>query len=468
MRFLILEPPVSVTPQGFFPRHPPHYGLYAAAVLRDAGVEVTVLDAFLEDLTLEETARRALAARPDVALLLPFDYTRETEPRVSLDLARRIHAAAPDVVLGLGGSVDAPFLTRLLQQEPALSFAAVGEYERTVAAIARAGGRDLATVPGLLVRRGDAIEATGPTDVVEDLDTLPFPAWDLIDFRRYTFIPHRYKRVPMYPLLAGRGCPFACLSCKEAKYAKITRYRVRSVADVLREIRFAQHTYGAREIQFSDATFGIRRDWVLELCEALGRERIDVTWSALMRADLMTPDVLGPMARAGCWNVLVGVESANQHALDRMGKRITPDMARRAVADAQAAGLEVTASFMLGLPGEDRADVLRTIDLAVSLDPDYAQFFVPKYYGADDGWDRWGRVEDQWDLSPFDFRGPIFIAHAFRDREELKDLQRLAYRRFYFRPRYVMKRLPDLLSVDQAKRAVLGAATLLKASFRRR
>ncbi len=467
MRVLYVEPPLSLTPTGIEPRHPPQMALYSAALLRRAGHDVQVIDAFLEDLSLDETLARTLQAAPELVVLVPFDYTRETEPRVTVELAQRLGRELPGLPVGLAGSVDRPLFERCLREAPALRFAVVGEYEHALLQVAARGGDDLDGIPGLLVRRGTEVAFTGPGVVVDDLADLPYPAWDLVDFARYTFVPHRYKRVPMYPLLASRGCPFACLCCKETKYAKITRYRLRSVADVIAEIRWAQQRWGAREIQFSDATFGIRPEWVKELCEALRRERLDVTWSALMRADLMTPDVLEPMARAGCWNVLVGVESANQHALDIVHKRITPDLARSAVRAAKAAGLTVTTSFILGLPGEDRADVLRTIDFAVELDPDYAQFFVLKHYGEDGEFDAWGRVEDTWDLSPHDFRGPVFVGRAFRDRTELKDLQRLAYRRFYLRPRYVAKRLPDLMSPAQARRAVVGLATLLRASFLR-
>jgi radical SAM superfamily enzyme YgiQ (UPF0313 family) len=462
MRVLLIEPPLSVTKQGIFPRHPPQYALYSAAVLREAGTEVSILDAFLEDLDINETVERVLEVNPDLTLLLPFDYTRETEPRVTIELVRRIHGAAPHMILGLGGSVDAGFLRQCMDDAGGLSFAICGEYELAMARIAAHGGTDLSAIPGLLVRDGGRVVETGAGDVVEDLDKLPFPAWDLIDFKRYTFVPHRYRRTPMYPLLASRGCPFACLCCKEATYSKIIHYRLRSVPDVLREIRFAIERYGAREIQFSDATFGIRKEWVFELCDGLEREKLDVTWSALMRANLMTPDVLERMAATGCWNVLVGVESANQHALDRVGKGITPDLALKAVRAARDAGIEVTASFILGLPGEDRADVLRTIDLAIDLAPDYAQFFLWKYYGLENPFADCGRLDDTWDLSQIDFRGPVFIPNGFRDKAELKELQRFAYRRFYLRPAYVWRRLPDLLSFEQMRRSIRGVATLLK------
>jgi anaerobic magnesium-protoporphyrin IX monomethyl ester cyclase len=467
MRILFLEPPLDAEPTGIFPRHPPHYALYAAAVLREEGHEVHVLDAFVEDLSAADTARRAAALAPELLLLVPYDYTRETPPAVSTDLAERLRTLLPAARIGLVGSVDADHFQRQLEACPAIDFATVGEYERSLQAVAARESGALEGIPGLLLREEGGIVHTGPAELVEELDTLPWPAWDLVDFPRYTFVPHRYKHAPFYPLLASRGCPYGCLCCKEAKWSKITRFRLRSVPDVMAEILHARQRWGAREIQFSDATFGLRRGWVLELCEALQREAPGLPWTAITRVDRMDPELLGAMARAGCWNLLYGVESANQHALDIVGKRIDIPQVRRTIAATRAAGIRSTASFILGLPGEDRADVMRTIAFARDLDPDFAQFFVLKHFGDDDSLDAWGRVDPNWDLAPYDFRGPVFVPHGFSGPAELHALQRLAYRRFYLRPRMIARRLPELLEPGQVRRHLHAARILLGAALGR-
>lgn len=464
MKFLFVEPPLDHERTGIFPRHPPHYALFAAAHLKQAGHEVTVLDAFMEDLTTAETVERALNATPDVLILTPYDYTRETPPEISCHVAGMVKTRAPRTLIGLAGSVDKEHFRGQLKVEKCLDFAAYGEYELTIGAIGSAGPGSLATVPGLLVRTVDGIVDTGPARIVEELDALPIPAWELIDFARYTHIPHRFKRVPMYPLLATRGCPFSCLCCKEAKWAKITRFRSRSVGNVIQEIRYAVRRYQAKEIQFADATFGVNKRWVLELCEAMMRENLDLSWSAITRVDVVTPTVLRAMAEAGCWNLLYGIESVNQHALNTVDKRISIAQVKETVAATREAGIEVTASFILGLPGENLDDVLRTIDFALELDPEFAQFFVLKYYGEDGALDEWGRVDPEWDLARYDFRGPVFVPTAFKDKDELKQLQKLAYRKFYLRPAYIRRRLPDLLSPGQWPRYLKGLSTLLRLS----
>jgi radical SAM superfamily enzyme YgiQ (UPF0313 family) len=465
MRIVFLEPPLDLRPRGIFPRHPPQYALTAAAVLRQAGHDVALVDAFHEDLSLEESVRKVLSLAPGMLVIVPYDYTRETHPRVTEELAHRIAARRPDLCLGLAGSVDEAHFRRRMDAAPELAFACIGEYENTLLSLA-AHGAPSDAVPGLLVRRADSIVATGPADVPQDLDALPYPAWDLVDFARYIYVPHRFRRTPMYPLLAGRGCPFACLCCKEAKYARITRYRLRSVESVMAEIRHAVTTWGAREIQFSDATFGLRKRWVLELCEAMQESGLGLSWSAITRVDVVDAPMLGAMKKAGCWNLLYGVESANQHALDLVKKRIDVDRAMAALRWTREAGIESTASFILGLPGEDTADILRTIRFAARLDPDYAQFFLLKYYGDDSALDEWGRVEESWDFSPHDFRGPIFVSNRIASVAELKRLQRLAYATFYLRPRFVGRHLRHLASPGQWSRYAQGLKTLLGAVAR--
>ena len=462
MKTLLVETPLALRPTGVYPRNPPIYALYAAATLKQAGAEVQLLDAFQEDLSIDETVARAVRAEAQLIVLIPFDYVRETTPEVTREVARRLAIRAPDCVIGLAGNADEKYMRAHLQACPEIAFAAVGEYELTLAGVVEREPRGLGTIPGLLVRSGDHLESTGPADVVQSADQLPLPAWELVDFDRYIYMPHRFGRTPVYPLLASRGCPYGCPLCIEGMYARITRFRLRSVRSVMQEVRLAIQRYGARELQFTDATFGLNRDWTISLCEALGRLDPPITWSVLSRVDVLTPELLTKMRAAGCWNILYGFESANQHALDNMGKGLRVEQIVQARQWAREAGMEVTASFTLGLPGESREDILRTIDFAIELEPEYAQFFILKDLNNDHAMDPWGTVTREWDNSPYDFRGPIFVPNGIAGVRELKELQRLAYRRFYLRPRYLAGQMARAVKSGQLRRNGSGLATLLK------
>ncbi len=468
MKILLLEPPLSYVHPTIFPRHPPHYAAYAAAVLEQAGFTCAIIDAFLERLTEDQLLERVEREQPDLVLIVPFDYTRETPEPITIGVADGLRKRLPGVPVGLAGSIDpAPFHT-LLERCSAFDFALVGEYEQTSVAIARAYEQraPLSSVSGVLWRNAGQVLFTGEAPPVENLDDLPFPAWHLTDFPRYSFIPHRFRHTPLYPLLASRGCPFACITCKEARVAKITNYRLRSVANVMAEIEYARRRWKAREIQFADATFGLDRDWVFALCDALDALPERIPWSAISRIDVVDREMLARMGRAGCWNVLYGVESGNQRSLDLIKKNYSLDVAASIIHATREAGMEATASFILGLPGETRADVLRTIDFAVTLDPDYAQFFLLKHIGQAADLTPWGRLEPEWDISPYDFRGPTFVPFGIRDVAELKEMQRMAYRRFYFRWSFVRRKLPELLRPGQLRRLLSGAGIALKASLK--
>jgi radical SAM superfamily enzyme YgiQ (UPF0313 family) len=459
VKVLFLEPPLSYRHPRIFPRHPPHYAAYAAALLEKNGHAAAILDAFMEHLTEEETVARAARERPDAVAVLPFDYTRETPMEIARPIAARLRGALPGVPIGLAGSMDEGFLRAALADGDAFDFAVVGEDERPFVDVAAALARGEAWrgVPGLLVRTEGGIASTGPGRFVDDLDALPFPAWRLVDLRRYTFIPHRFRHAPFHPILASRGCPFGCLTCKEARVAKITRFRVRSVGNVMAEVRAAVRDHGAREIQFSDATFGLKRDWVFDLCDAFEREGPRVPWSAISRVDVLDAEMLRRMGAAGCWNLLYGIESGNAETLARIGKGITLDRARETVRATRDAGIACTGSYILGLPGEDRAAVLRTIEFARGLGTDYAQFFLLKAIGQESDLARWGRLTDEWDYAPYDFRGPIFVPSAFAGVGELKALQSRAYRRFYFRWPVLRRALRELFVPGQARRLAAGA-----------
>jgi len=466
-KVVFLEPPLSYGHNHIFPRHPPHYAAYAAALVEKNGFDASIIDAFMKGYSRSETISAIKESKPDVIVILPFDYTRETPIDISMDLAHELRKKLPKAKIGLAGSMDSDFLKGAMLKSKDFDFAIIGEYEIPCVELAKAieSGCPVSDAPGLLIRKGQDIVQTGPQKFIKDLDALPFPAWHLFSLEDYTFIPHRYRFSPFYPLLAGRGCPFACLTCKEARQSKITNFRIRSVPNVMEEIRFAVGRYGAKEIQFSDATFGLKREWVFELCDALESEGLDIPWSALTRVDVMDPEMLNRMAKAGCWNLLYGIESGNQRILDIIKKGFSLEHATRTILATKEAGILTTGSFILGLPGETKKDVLNTIDFALNLDIDYAQFFLLKHIGQKSDLAHWGNFSKEWDISPYDFRGPVFIPKGLKSLDELKSHQKLAYRRFYFRWSFIKNKLWEIREPGQFKRLITGGKIALKAAF---
>lgn len=180
----------------------------------------------------------------------------------------------------------------------------------------------------------------------------------------------------------------------------------------------------------------------------------------MTRVDRVDGPILKKMARAGCWNILYGVESGNQELLDSTQKDITLPQAMATFALTREAGIESTATFMLGLPGETPEMGRRTIEFAKRLNPDYAGFFVHKrHLNGMEG----GRVTSEWDFSPYDIRGPVFVPDGYSCARELLDLQRQAYREFYLRPAYILRQIAKIRGPEDVARYLGGFRVLLTA-----
>jgi radical SAM superfamily enzyme YgiQ (UPF0313 family) len=222
----------------------------------------------------------------------------------------------------------------------------------------------------------------------------------------------------------------------------------------MREIRYLQTEHGIKEVAFWDDTFTISRDRVMRIAQLLRENRPRLVWSAQARVDKVDPEMLAAMAEAGCWKLHCGLESMVQKNLDVLQKGTT----------VEDAGIEVEASFIFGTPGETFQDGHKTIEIARKLDIDYARFFSFTPYGnfRDAVAGQGTFLTD--DLGLYSSHNVVFVPHSMTSAQ-LHELIRLAYTRFYFRPRYLLKRLwrctnwRTILSSVRGVRAMLMIAS---------
>lgn len=186
-------------------------------------------------------------------------------------------------------------------------------------------------------------------------------------------------------------------------------------------------------------------------------EKIDILWSCESKVDLVDRELLEEMARTGCWNIFYGVETASQELLGMIGKGVTVEQARRAIKMTKDVGIEIRASFMFALPGETPEMAEETIRYAIELDPEYAQFNVTTpcpgtqlYRTAK----RFGELKEDYDK--YILWEPVFIPKGYSDENQIREIQRRAFRRFYLRPGYFLKRLSGIHSFKDLKRNVAG------------
>jgi len=292
---------------------------------------------------------------------------------------------------------------------------------------------------------------------VKDLNTLPMPARHLLDMRKYTALPNAYKVTPhIAHMVTSRGCPFTCTFCFDA----MGTFRQRSVENVIREIQLLKNLYNIKEVAFWDDILTPNKKWMKEFCEAIKKEKI--VWSCYTRLNLVNPEMLKDMKESGCWNIFYGIEAGDNELLKHMRKMMNVDQMKQAVRWTQEAGIEIRGSFMVGLPGETPALARKTIDFAIDLDPDYAQFSITTPYPGTQLWndyEKWGTLDKT--FQSYHGWSPVFVPHGYKNKEELMAIHKEAFRRFYLRPTYVWKRLKNINSWLDIKRYWHGFKVVL-------
>ncbi len=346
-------------------------GYLAAAVRSAPGIRanIRILDfALYPRLTIEQTVERIMEGeRPHILGLscLTNNYHK------SLELAARAKQVHPDLKTVFGGphiSVD----PEAAAAHPAVDAAVYGEGEVTfLELLNRAGeGAWAEGVSGLAYCGPKGVVKNPPRPLIEDLDSLPFPARDLMAIETYNLKADDGHHV--YTVLSSRGCPYGCTYCFKGTFGH--RFRARSAHNVLAEIRELVQTYGARHIYFGDDIFMIEPDRVRSICEGLLEDGQPVRWSCLARVDAVTPDLLALMRAAGCTQIHYGIESACDEILSRIRKQIDLEAVTRAVRFTREAGIRSKGYFMAGLPGDTEETLERTLHFAKTLPLDEVMF----------------------------------------------------------------------------------------------
>ncbi len=227
----------------------------------------------------------------------------------------------------------------------------------------------------------------------------------------------------------------------------------------MEEVRYLQARYGVREIQFAEPLFNWNRDWVLEMCDRLGRLHEPVAWSCHVRMDSLDEELLGRMVQAGCWNILFGVESTNVDVLNAANKPLDIPQVFHLVKAASRMGCQTTASFVFGLPLSTEKTIRQTIEDAIYMEPDYAQFFLHKSVSGEPMHEG-DRVLSGFEVRANEIPGRLYLPKGIASAEQLRELQREAYRRFYLRPNYILRRTRSLLKPGQIARLFDGVSRL--------
>lgn len=431
----------------------PSLGLgYLAAVIRGDGHLVSILNCVKEQVTFDDFAALIKREQYDVIGFQVFTYDLNPVKK-HLEI---IDNVSPESITIAGGPHPSGDPQGTLTYLDRLNFAFQGEAETGLPLLLKklAGENvEYATIPGLIWRDSGVIRENPPC-FVDNLDALPMPAWDLLVPETYPEAPHGAftRAFPTAPIIITRGCSSACTFCA-GKMINGHRIRRRSLSNVIDELRCLA-ARGILEFHIEDENFTASPDYVLEFCQHLIDERLGMSWSlpSGVRLDTLTREVVMAMSSAGCYSLAVGIEFGSDRLLRHTGKGITLDQIRRKMQCLFRSGIKVTGFFMFGIPGETITEMKETINFALELQLDRAQFnnFIPLPGSIE--WERLdnaGKLVDlNWDR--FFVHDVAYVDAAFT-AAELKRIQRLAILKFYLRPRILIGIIQEIRSIRHLK-----------------
>lgn len=322
-------------------------------------------------------------------------------------------------------------------------------------------GDDLKKIPGLSYKSNGAYVHNPDSVLIENLDSLPMPAYKKLKVSRYMPTLGSYKRLPAISMLATRGCPGRCTYCFGSFLGG--KVRMHSVDYLIKEIQMLVRDYGIKEILFYDDTFTVYRKKVKEFCAKIIENKIDITWVCFSRVDTIDEETLLIMKKAGCHQIMYGIESGSQMILKNINKNIDRQKAINAVKLTKKAGIECRATFMLGNPGETEATIMETMKFVFELEPDIALFNVTTPFPGTRmfAWAKENGYLTSEDWSKYDFSNMVMELPTISPAK-IQEYYKKVFKMFYRRPSYLLKRLLMLRSFNDIKMAFQALIAVFK------
>jgi len=452
MKILILNPPavdnVKIVREGRCMQRQEAWGTswapltlaIIASILRDAAFTVSLKDCSNDGITFEDLKKIIRDFRPEIVIV------NTSTPSITGDLqvAGLVKEIDKDIKTIFFG-IHVTALPEDVLKDPDVRFLASGEPEYTLRDFAAAlrDGQPIEGVKGLIYKTGGKIIRNEKRPFIENLDELPYPAWDLVNIKGYRLpITNR----PFLLVLIGRGCPYPCTFCAASTfYGK--KPHLRSPERIVSEMEFVRKKYGIKDFLFWSENAISGREHIYRTAHLISERLPEARWVANGRVDMVDPGLLKAMKEAGCWMIGYGIEAGTERVLGLMKKNISLKDIKRAVRLTKEAGIEVTAHVIVGYPGETREDISETMKLVKRLDFDYVQVYcsVP-FPGSQlyekaktEGWINSG------DWGMFEQNFSVMDTPELSSREVM-ELREKMIKNFYLDPRKVFKTLRKIRS----------------------
>ncbi len=469
IRVLLIQPPEEGGVRSLLPQieegsegigfKPPIGLLYITTTLaRFSNHEVKVIDCIAQRLDIQTTIQEVVAYQPDIVGISAWTDFWYPAYKVGESLKKSL----PDVHIVYGGphvsiypheTLKIPFVDSIIVGDGEIPFLHLCNMVANEALDNHFSG---VHVKAYGVKDGDETFY-----IQKDLDALPIPDRHLLPTHLYSSVLSKNDRVTT--MITSRGCPFRCTFCK----LNFQKCLCRSAESVINEFRQIQEM-GIREVEVYDDTFTWSKKRVIDICQGLIDADIRVEWAIRDRVSNADPEVLELLYQAGCRRVHYGVESGVDRVIKRMQKNITTQEARNAVSWAKKAGMTVLTYFMFGNMDETVENMRRTIDFALELNADYAEFSITIPYPGTEmykealssgliSYDYW----KEYAINPVNYFTPPQLIENYADLTTMLSLRDEAFRRFYFRPRYILQQMTGIRSYGEfLRKAKMGVRLL--------
>jgi len=435
---------------------PPPLGLaYAAAIAQKAGHQAIIIDANCQPrLSKQKVLRRINSFKPDMlGFMLTVYMFRQT-----LDWIKFLKQHTDLAIIV--GNVLLELYPKEVMMHKEIEYGIIGSAQQSLPELLLAIEQkmDIAGIKGVCYKRGGEVFINPPDTLKEDFDTLPFPARQLLPNHKYYTVMSKRKNFTI--MITSKGCPSKCGFC----HVKNIPYSARKAEGVVDEIEQCFRKFNIREIEFFDPVFTFDKKRVIEICKAIRKKRIDVSWTCRARVDQIDEELLNEMKSAGCTRIYYGVESGNQNILNNASKGITLEKIRRIVSLTKKKRILTLGFFLIGAPGDTIDTIKDTISFASELNLDYAQFHktiakpttilydLVKRITGRDYWREYilGTADEERLPTPW-----TDVSDKVIERYTIK-----AYRKFYFRPSRLTKISFGIKSFGEFKRYVKSAVGL--------
>lgn len=423
--------------------------LYLSGRFSVDNFEVSLIDAIADGSTKEGALSTIKTINPDIiiALIASPSYNQDIDfmeliknllPACQLIITGDVCRDLRDKIMATANFIDALLLD--FSTDDVIKYIASDKEE---------------IIPNIVYRRGKKIVSGGELHGHGGFDT-PLPRWDLFHLEKYSF-PFSKKR-RMASILTDFGCPYSCSFCS----INTLGFKLRPTASVIEEMKLLKNKR-VDELFMRDQSFGADRERTLNLCREIIKENLRVGWTCFSRVDIIEEELIKVMKEAGLHTIIFGIESGNEKVLRDYNKNTSVVQMKNAVKLCRKYKVRAVGTFIIGLPGESKKSILKTIGLAKELGLDYASFNIATpIFGsklrADAIAKNW---IDENNIKMDSAKGAPFWKNQTLSNEEISKLHKQAIISFYLDPRYLVKRLLAIRSLAEVSQAIREARSLL-------